>query len=289
MKPFSRIVRLLTLRLRGVAVFALIGGSGTGKSFHARLLAQEHGIDIIVDDGLLIRGDAILTGHWAKKERSIIAATRRALFDQPDHGREARGALRANRFRSVLIVATSRRMADGIASALDLPRPKTVFRVEEIATRGEMLSSRRRRLRAGSHAAPLPLVTVRLGLFSALAAGIDGLVRGRARSRGEKRWTVRGVTPDGKSAGERITLSEPAVRRMVRHCLAECDSRLSVEKVRIRPAGGMYDVETRIRVPLGQPAPVDLHPLQDSLLHCLESSGGLLVREVRIVIRPVDP
>jgi ABC-type oligopeptide transport system ATPase subunit len=37
-------------------VFALVGGSGTGKSFRAKLVAQKYGIDFIIDDGLLDKG-----------------------------------------------------------------------------------------------------------------------------------------------------------------------------------------------------------------------------------------
>jgi hypothetical protein len=287
MKPVSRILRSILLRLRGVAVFALVGGSGTGKSFRARLFAEKHGIDILIDDGLLIRGDAILTGHWAKKERSILAATRRALFDSPDHGREARAVLRASPFRRVLIVATSRRMADRIASALDLPRPSTVFPVEKLASRGEVQASTRRRLRGGSHAAPVPLVTIRLGPLSALAAGVTWLAGRPGRARRENRWTVRGVTPDGKPATGRRRIGEPAVRQIITQCVAECDPRQSVEKVRVRPAGGMYDIEVSTRFTFAPSPPCDLQQLQDSILHRLESRAGLLIRSVQILVLPV--
>jgi adenylate kinase family enzyme len=39
---------------KGVKVYALVGDSGTGKSFRAKLLAQKYGIELILDDGLLI-------------------------------------------------------------------------------------------------------------------------------------------------------------------------------------------------------------------------------------------
>ena len=41
--------------IRGIRVYALVGESGTGKSFRAKLVAQKYGIDMIIDDGLLIR------------------------------------------------------------------------------------------------------------------------------------------------------------------------------------------------------------------------------------------
>ena len=36
-------------------VYALIGASGTGKSHNANSVMQDYGIDMMIDDGLLIR------------------------------------------------------------------------------------------------------------------------------------------------------------------------------------------------------------------------------------------
>ena len=55
--------------MRGVTVFALVGRSGTGKSFRAKLVAQKFGIDLIIDDGLLIRDQKIIAGRSAKREK----------------------------------------------------------------------------------------------------------------------------------------------------------------------------------------------------------------------------
>ena len=56
MKSISDILNFF----KGITVFALVGESGTGKSFRAKLLAQKHGIEAIIDDGLLIKEDKIL-------------------------------------------------------------------------------------------------------------------------------------------------------------------------------------------------------------------------------------
>jgi len=66
---FSPLSGLLWL-IKGVRVYALVGASGTGKSFRAKLVAQKYGIDMIIDDGLLIRGDTLLAGRSAKKSSS---------------------------------------------------------------------------------------------------------------------------------------------------------------------------------------------------------------------------
>jgi len=70
----------LLFLLRGVKTYALVGPSGTGKSFRAKLVAQKYGIELIIDDGLLIRGDQILAGRSAKKTLPIWAPSKTALF-----------------------------------------------------------------------------------------------------------------------------------------------------------------------------------------------------------------
>ena len=47
-------------KFKTISVYALVGESGTGKSFKAKLLAQKYGIEAIIDDGLLIQDDKIL-------------------------------------------------------------------------------------------------------------------------------------------------------------------------------------------------------------------------------------
>ena len=64
-----------------ITVFALVGPSGTGKSFRAKLLADKHGLEAIIDDGLLIQNDKILAGQSAKREKTYMGAVRVALFD----------------------------------------------------------------------------------------------------------------------------------------------------------------------------------------------------------------
>jgi len=66
-------------------VFALVGESGTGKSFQAKLVTQKYRINLLIDDGLLIRDNRIIAGHSAKKEKSFLAAVKVALFDEKSH------------------------------------------------------------------------------------------------------------------------------------------------------------------------------------------------------------
>ena len=54
-------------------IYALVGASGTGKSHMAMTIAIEHGIDTLIDDGLLIREGQRLAGASAKGEKTADA------------------------------------------------------------------------------------------------------------------------------------------------------------------------------------------------------------------------
>ena len=308
-KPLGRLLRTASRRLRGVRVTALVGTSGTGKSFRARLIAEKNRIDLIVDDGILIHDGTILAGHWAKKERTLLAATRRALFDSPEHAREAREALRSLPFRAVLVVATSRRMAERIASVLDLPKPATVYAVEDVASGADVEAAGRIRARAGSHALPAPTASIRRGPIASLAAGAVSLadaVRRKAARDNQLRAVVDrpkqsrgGVEPLGAAASRGagresarprggVAISVEALRQMVGHCVAEHDPRVNVGKIRIRERGGMHDLEVGIRVPFALQTSGDLHRLREYILHSLERYGGIVVREVRLIVESVE-
>lgn len=55
-------------------VFAFVGPSGSGKSYRATWVANEAGMECIIDDGLLIRGNELLSGYSAKKEPTKIGS-----------------------------------------------------------------------------------------------------------------------------------------------------------------------------------------------------------------------
>ena len=71
MDPIKNILRPFKGKFKKVRVYALVGDSGTGKSFRARLVAEKYDIDLIIDDGLLIRDSQILAGKSAKRETPV--------------------------------------------------------------------------------------------------------------------------------------------------------------------------------------------------------------------------
>ena len=61
-------------------ICALVGPSGTGKSYRAQMVAGKNNINYIIDDGLLIRDNEVIAGNSAKKAPTKIETVKHALF-----------------------------------------------------------------------------------------------------------------------------------------------------------------------------------------------------------------
>ncbi len=161
MQAFPVLRRLFPWLFRARRVFALVGKSGTGKSFKARQVARRFRIDLIIDDGLLIRGQKIIAGRSAKKEKGILSAIKTAVFANPDQIDEVRQALAAQGAGRILIIATSRKMVQRIATTLGLLPIQRFISIEEVSTRAEIAHALKTRAEQGKHIIPVPAVEIK--------------------------------------------------------------------------------------------------------------------------------
>ena len=99
-------------------VYALVGASGTGKSHRALWVAKERNIEYIIDDGLLIRGNEIIAGKSAKREKTRIGSIKTAVFTSDDHAFEVAQQLKAAQCQSILILGTSDNMVKELLKGL---------------------------------------------------------------------------------------------------------------------------------------------------------------------------
>jgi ABC-type dipeptide/oligopeptide/nickel transport system ATPase component len=273
------------LRLRGVRTLALVGKSGTGKSFRAHLICARRKIDVIIDDGLIVQDRTILFGQSSKKEMNPLAAVRRALFDEPGNAAEARKSLHKTRFRSVLILGTSLEMTNRIALNLGLPRPSEIFRIEDVASPDEMKAAGARRKRKGAHYLPLPPVAVRFGLRGALGSRVRAVLAATLRRRRPLPPAARPLSYASRE-GE-VVFSESAIGQMVHHCIQEYDRRLSLEKLTVTRQGALYSLEVHLTVPFKGMTSGGLHSLRENITKSLERYAGILV-EVTLVVGTIE-
>ena len=117
-----------------VQVYALVGESGTGKSYQATALAQRKGFEAIIDDGLLIYKGQIVAGTSAKKCTTKAAAMRAALFNVAEQREEVIKAIEEHKPKALMIIGTSDRMTDIIADQLGFGPIEERIYIEDVST-----------------------------------------------------------------------------------------------------------------------------------------------------------
>lgn len=140
---------------------ALIGESGTGKSYKAIGLAKELEIEYIIDDGLLIKGNKVIAGKSAKGEKTKIKAVKRAIFLEIEHRTSVRKAIEEFDIESILIIGTSENMINKITNALELDEDYEKIYIEDISTKEDLKLAKHSRSIEGKHIIPVPTFEVK--------------------------------------------------------------------------------------------------------------------------------
>jgi uncharacterized alkaline shock family protein YloU len=276
---------------RGIRVYALVGESGTGKSFRAKLVAQKYGIDIIIDDGLLIRGDTLLAGRSAKKEQLYMAAVKTALFHDKAHRDEVARALQREKFRKILVIGTSERMVFKICERLQIPHPVKIIKIEDIASREEIAKAVRSRKIEGKHVIPVPALEIRRNYPSIFYDSIRVFLKrnfGAAPPTRPRIYEKSVVRPEYSKLG-RVSISEAALSQMVIHCVNEYDDSLRVRRLAVRSDTQGYRLTIVLEVPFGTKLASNAHALQEYIIDNIERYTGILIEEVSIVIDRFAP
>lgn len=268
-------------------VYALVGESGTGKSFRSKLLAQKYGINTIIDDGLLIQEDRILAGRSAKREKTYMGAVRVALFDNKEHRDDVARVLQRLHLKKILVLATSERMASKIALRLQLPQPQTYIHIEDIATREEIEKAMKARQVEGKHVIPVPSIEVKKNYPQIFSNSIKVFLRknGIFKKRGVKGklYEKSIVEPEFSKKG-RIEISEAALTQMIMHCVLEYNKEFVIKKIVIKTSERGYKIIMSVNAPYGEQLTGSMHKLQQYIIDKIESYTGILIEEVSIII-----
>ena len=224
-------------KFSGLTVMALVGESGTGKSFKSKLLAQKYNIDAIIDDGLLIQNDKILGGRSAKTEKTYMGAVRIALFDDKDHRDEVAKIIKKSKIKRLLLLGTSEKMVTKIATRLQVPPPEKIIHIEDIATREEIDKAIRSRQVEGKHVIPVPAIEIQRNYSQIFYDSIKVFFSKPAmlfgKKKNQKTFEKSVVTPEFSKKG-RVSISEAALTQMTIHCVQEFDSKIRIKKFTIK-------------------------------------------------------
>jgi len=272
--------------LKRIKVFALIGESGTGKSFRAKLVAQKYGIEHIIDDGLLIKENKILAGHSAKKEKTFLAAVKVALFDEKAHRDEIARKLQSEKIRKILVLGTSDKMVNKIAARLQMPPPRKIIKIEDIASQEEIDKAIRTRRIEGKHVIPVPSIEIKRsypGIFhDAIRIFKKNMIpKGIGPTPSVHEKSV--VRPEYSKRGK-VIISEAALSQMVIHCVDEYNQNIRIKKILVRDNEMGYSFAITIDVHYDIQLGGNMHELQNYIIDNIERYTGILIEEVNIII-----
>lgn len=281
----NRIFRYLFLQITKPKTIALVGKSGTGKSFRSKMVADSYHCQLIIDDGLLIRGDRIIAGRSAKRATTMLGAVRCAVFGDEDHKKEITSALKHQKYRKILIIATSEKMVFKICDRLSLPQPEKILHIEDIATKTEIEAAMRSRYAEGKHVIPVPSIEVTRKYPQIVYDSMKVFLRRKKNpiSRTLKEYEKTIVRPEF-SKYSKVRISDIALKQMIAQCLSEFDTELQVVSVSsvVRPEG--YVITTRLRMPMEHQIEGTLIELQEYIADSLEKSSSIFVASISLEI-----
>jgi len=284
-------------------ILAFTGESGTGKSFHAKLVAHKYRIDFIIDDGLLIKENRIVAGHSAKTESTFLAAVKVALFDEKSHRDEVARKLQNENYKRILILGTSEKMIKKISMRLQLPYPSKIIKIEDIASQEEIDKAVRTRRIEGKHVIPVPSMEIKKNYPNIFYEAIRILKKNKAPGRipsgqvspTDASQTHAGIGPvptlheksvvrPEYSKHGRVGISEAALSHMVIHCVDEYNQNIKIKKIHVKNAEMGYQLVITIDVPSGFQLGDNIHELQQHIIDNIERYTGILIEEVNIII-----
>ena len=226
----TRLVNKAKWLVLGVKVFALVGKSGTGKSFRARLVAEKYSIPYIIDDGLLIHDKKIIAGRSAKKEKEYVTAIKTALYEDPHHRADVIKALENIKLKHILLVGTSEKMAVKITERLNLPPVTKFIHIEDIASQEEIEKAIHSRHSEGKHVIPVPSIEVHRDYAHILSDTIRVFFKRNwhwsLKKKKHSQIFEKSVVQPAFQKEDRgkIQISEAALSQMILHCVDEFDA-----------------------------------------------------------------
>jgi uncharacterized alkaline shock family protein YloU len=281
-------------RLQGITVYALVGKSGTGKSFRAKLLAEKIGIPYIMDDGLLIHESTILAGRSAKQEKNYISAIKTALFTDSVHRDQVVEAIQKNKVKKILLLGTSDKMVARIADRLDLPPISQIVNIEEIASKKDIENAIKSRLEEGKHVIPVPAIEIKRDYAQILSDSIRIFFKGdKSSSSGKKaRFFDKSVVQPDFHSNEKtpgsVNISEAALTQMILHCIDEYDSEVRVRKIKVKSSRSGYGIDLYVSVPYGKTLAGGLHEMRSYIQGRLQRYTGIILESLEISIDKIS-
>jgi adenylate kinase family enzyme len=286
-KHVKKFFRKLNKKWQRVKVYALVGATGTGKSFRARLIMEKYDIPLMVDDGLLIKDQSVLAGKSAKREKNRITAVKRAILEDLDHARALREALAEEDFPAILLIGTSDRMVKVISERLHLHDPDQIIDINDVATQEEIAEALYSRRIEGKHVIPVPVIEVKNDPEHQILESIQFFLKSHPLFFWRDRKVEKTIVQAQYSRRGKLSLSDTALSQMAMHAVHEFDARVQIEKIKIESSDPYYEVIIRLSIPYGMSIPDTLVRLHEYIITRIERYSGIHLRRLDLDVSTV--
>ncbi len=260
-------------------VVALVGKSGTGKSYQCNELAFEENLQGIIDDGLLISDNRILAGKSAKHEKTKMASVKRAIFANSEHAELIKRAIEKYNISSLLILGTSENMVKCIANRLCLADIEKIVYIEDIATPEEIEKASVMRSKQGKHIIPAPVPEVKKqfsGYF------LNSLIMPGKRGPKSENTVMR---PTYSYLGS-FKISPRAIGDICRFELSKIGGVSNIHKIQsISDVDGYIEISVEVSLDYPCDIPLITAQIHKNLSKAVEYSTSIIVKNVNVFIK----
>ncbi|MBQ7593272.1 MAG: hypothetical protein IJU48_02830 [Synergistaceae bacterium] len=269
--------------LAKIEIYAFVGPAGTGKSHRATHVARQNGIDVLIDDGLVISRGRILAGRSAKSEINRLRAIRRAIFEYPEHRDEVANYLAKNPPKKLMILATSNEMIAKITARLGLNPPVKTIYITDIATPEEIDAALRERKEKKQHVVPVAKAQIQHNFAGKLVSQIRSFFKGRDKD--ESRNTI--VKPLFSFNG-RVVISSDAIMAMINKLLELGNHVRKVHEVNLHTYDDKIELTIEIDLNIGNRSALSIaRTLQRKIQMGLSYFTGMEIRKVNIRVNEI--
>lgn len=279
-------------------IIAFVGGSGTGKSHRALVVAHENQIECIIDDGILIYHNKIVAGTSAKKEASRLKAVRRAIFQDKKQVASVKHKLDEIQPKRLMIIGTSDNMVQKIANALMIPAPSRYIRIEDVATPKEIERAQYARLKEGKHVIPVPTMELKPHFKGYLIDPIKSIFRRRSLKKqdpatigviGSEGFEKSVIRPSFSYYG-RLTFADEVIIELIKNGVRKVSGVVDTNDIKFKkvdkgPNG--LSIELSVTIEYGHIVKELMQKVQKSIQYEIEYITGMSVERMAIKVKGI--
>lgn len=269
-----------------IKVYAFVGPSGTGKSYRAGLVASEHEINYIIDDGLFIKDNEIIAGNSAKKAPTKIETVKHALFMENKEKDEIVKAIKKYKPEKILILGTSDNMVNKIAENLGLPKISEFIYITDIATKEEMETAKRIRVTEGKHVIPVPTFELKKDFSGYI---LDPLQIFKSKGSGLKPYISEKsiIRPTFSYLGN-FTISDTVFRQILEYMASKNEAIYKVTKTRVEnTAEGPY-IYMEVIISYGYNIIQTINDFKNKIKKEIEQLTAMNVQKIDVTVKGIQ-